>query len=319
MLGVKRIFLVSKIIIALLFIILAILGLIKINRTSYAYETSIRDYVYLGGQSIKINMVASGLIATKDSDVLETGDYIYAINNNILGNTNINEYINDIATDNVLVTFKRNNNILSETVSVATLKEIMGRNSISGNATLTYINPDNLQYAAVGHSILTNTTLSNDFLGTVNQNKITGIIPSTINSVGRFISKAGLAFGKITTANEYGIYGSVSATNNMQLVPVGNKQDIHLGNAKIVTTIDDVVKSYDIVITKLNLDKNETQISFDITDPELINNTNGIIKGMSGSPILQDGLLVGAVSHAINNDFDSGYGLLIEYMLEYTK
>ena len=101
-------------------------------------------------------------------------------------------------------------------------------------------------------------------------------------------------------------------------LPIGLKQEVTIGPAQIFCTIEDTPQYYDIEITRLHLDENHMNrgIEIIVTDPELLKLTGGIIQGMSGSPIIQDGKFVGAVTHVLVNDPTKGYGIFIEEMLE---
>ena len=101
------------------------------------------------------------------------------------------------------------------------------------------------------------------------------------------------------------------------MIDVGTSNEVKLGPAKIFTVLsDNSVGSYDINIINVNFDSETKNILFEIVDKELMNNTNGVIKGMSGSPIVQNNKIIGAVTHAIINDNTKGYGIFITTMLE---
>ena len=97
------------------------------------------------------------------------------------------------------------------------------------------------------------------------------------------------------------------------------KQEVNLGDAQILCTIDGTAKYYDVQLTKLNPSEETVnrQISLTVTDPELLELTGGIVQGMSGAPIIQDGKFVGAVTHVLVQDAAKGYGIFIENMLEH--
>lgn len=101
-------------------------------------------------------------------------------------------------------------------------------------------------------------------------------------------------------------------------VPIAFKQDVKPGKAQILYQIGEEAKTYNIEITDLDYNNNEInqRIVFRVTDDELLSITGGIVQGMSGSPILQDGKIVGAVTHVFVNDPAKGYGIFIENMLK---
>ena len=100
-------------------------------------------------------------------------------------------------------------------------------------------------------------------------------------------------------------------------MPVGYKQDLKIGPAYVLCNVGDGVKEYGAEITRIDMNHEDNNKSFviRITDPELLDVTGGIVQGMSGSPVLQDGKVVGAVTHVFVQDATSGYGIFIENML----
>ncbi len=128
--------------------------------------------------------------------------------------------------------------------------------------------------------------------------------------------------GKITANSSKGIYGSgnsklLSDIKN-EAIPIGLKQDVKEGPAKIICNVDGEAKYYDILVEKVYLEHANVNrgMSIKVTDPELLAITGGIIQGMSGAPIIQDGKLIGAVTHVLVQDATSGYGIFIEEMLK---
>ncbi len=128
--------------------------------------------------------------------------------------------------------------------------------------------------------------------------------------------------GTISLNNSYGIYGALEAPPTHPLypqgLPIGRKDAVHLGPATILSTVDtEGMKEYDIEIVEVTRQNAPAPRSMvvKVTDPRLLEKTGGIVQGMSGSPILQDGRLIGAVTHVYVNDPTMGYGLFIEWML----
>ena len=101
-----------------------------------------------------------------------------------------------------------------------------------------------------------------------------------------------------------------------ETMPIGYKGEVHKGDATILSSVDGTLKEYKIEITGIDLMNTEKRgLNIRITDQELLNITGGIIQGMSGSPIIQDGKIIGAVTHVLVNDPVKGYGIFIEDML----
>ena len=119
-----------------------------------------------------------------------------------------------------------------------------------------------------------------------------------------------------------GIHGKVNSnfdTSNMKLLEYKTKEEVNLGKAEIWTCINgQKIESYDINITSLEKQKSKDikGISFEVVDQDLLNKTGGIIQGMSGSPIIQDDKIIGAVTHVLLSDSKKGYGIYLEFMFE---
>ena len=149
---------------------------------------------------------------------------------------------------------------------------------------------------------------------------VVGIQPSENGTPGskeaRFYSDE--VYGTIRANEESGIFGTYSDTfPNSNVIEVAGPDDVKLGSAQIRTVIsDNTVKNYDIEIININQTNTTKNILFKITDPELLEKTGGVVAGMSGSPIIQDNKIVGAVTHVVVNDPEKGYGIFITTMLE---
>lgn len=201
------------------------------------------------------------------------------------------------------------------------------RSSTAGVGTLTFVNPQTGEFAALGHAISdidTGVTLP-VAEGGIYESRIVQInrgekgLPGEI--VGDFIGEA-QEIGEITDNNDFGIYGAAYAGDVKELpyaegLPIGARSQMHTGDAQILTTLDDGVEAFDCEIEHIEHgeDAQLRSIVVHITDEELIERTGGIVQGMSGSPIIQDGRLIGAVTHVFVNDPTMGYGLYIEWML----
>ena len=105
--------------------------------------------------------------------------------------------------------------------------------------------------------------------------------------------------------------------NCLKTLEVGKPNDLKVGKATIYTVINkETVEEFEVNITKINTNSNIKNISFEVTDPKLLNTSGGIVQGMSGSPIIQDNKIFGAVTHVIINNPTTGYGIFITTMLE---
>ena len=125
--------------------------------------------------------------------------------------------------------------------------------------------------------------------------------------------------GTVEENTSVGIYGNLEKipekAGGESFSPVGFKQEIEEGEARIISTVSGERKEYSIVITDLDYNSENKGILFQVTDPELLNLTGGIVQGMSGSPIIQNGKVIGAVTHVFVQDASKGYGIFIENML----
>ena len=141
--------------------------------------------------------------------------------------------------------------------------------------------------------------------------------------VGNIDYKHGQILGRIETNNDNGIFGTLSDDvrlyDESQALPVGFRHEVKKGEAVVRCCVDGEVKDYTVEIESLELGgsgKNRDMV-IKITDEALLNTTNGIVQGMSGSPIIQDGKIIGAVTHVFVNDSTRGYGIFIEHMLDH--
>jgi len=200
------------------------------------------------------------------------------------------------------------------------------RDNAQGVGTMTYIMEDGT-FGALGHGIndVDISTLMVLESGSLYRTDIINITRGVNGAPGEltgFIEyNEQNVLGEITNNTPYGIFGSISvnskAIRDGEFIPIGLKQDIRRGPAKIICSINDVPTSYEVEITEIFLENDNVNrgIVLKITDPKLLSLTGGIVQGMSGSPIIQDGKLIGAVTHVLVNDSTSGYGIFIENML----
>lgn len=197
------------------------------------------------------------------------------------------------------------------------------RDSSAGIGTLTFYNPQTKTFGGLGHAVCDVDTGEALPLSTGE------VVPARIYGVEKGVSGApgelrgGFetgTLGQLTINGETGIFGKLThLPSAMQTVPVAMKQQAKTGKAQVLTTIDGVKpKLYDIRIDQVRYnDSSPTRnMVIVITDPELLEKTGGIVQGMSGSPILQDGKLVGAVTHVFVNDPTKGFAIFAENMLK---
>jgi len=294
-----------------------------------------------GGENIGIQINTKGIMIVglykvnndypaKDAN-LKVGDIIKKIND--VEVKNIAEMVSTIekATDksNIKVTFIRNNTEIDTTLKLVQQKDgvyrtgLYVKDSINGIGTLTFIDPNTKLYGALGHEIIeSNTSKKLDIKdGKIYKSEVTTIDKSDNGNPGEKNAKyyPDEVYGDIKENTSSGIFGKYSDTlPSTDTLKVGTKEDIKLGEAKIRTVLEkDKIEEFTIKIIKIdeNLATNKN-ILFEITDERLLNKTGGVVQGMSGSPIIQNDMIIGAVTHVIVDDTKMGYGIFITTMLE---
>ena len=296
------------------------------------------DYIIASGKNIGIELKSNNIIIVGSypidnyNPLLETdlrlGDKIIKINGyDITDSKSMQDVINKINTDNIEITYRRNN--IDYQTNLKLHKEdgeyktgLYVRDTIRGVATLTYIDTTNNSFGALGHEILEKSTKSRfeSDNGTIFSSTVTGITKSNDGNPGEknASSNSGDVYGTVKENTDSGIFGTYTATlPNSKMYKVAKPEEIKTGKAEILTVIEgDKVESFEINILKINNTSNTKNILFEVTDDNLLNKTGGIIQGMSGSPIIQDDNIVGAVNFVVVDKTNKGYGIFITTMLE---
>lgn len=198
------------------------------------------------------------------------------------------------------------------------------KDSSSGIGTITFCNNEKTLFAALGHGIRDIET--NEIIplshGEIIKANIKNIIKPANETTGelRGFFSGDSSIGTIELNDESGIYGQLNNPINSDFLPikVAMKQELKKGPAKMISTIEgDIPKVYDINIDKINFDKKSPNknISITIIDKKLIEKTGGVVQGMSGSPIIQNDMLIGALTHVVSNNPLKGYGIFAETMV----
>lgn len=196
------------------------------------------------------------------------------------------------------------------------------RDGTAGIGTVTYIDPDSKAFGGLGHGVCD--SQSGEIMpmneGKVNEVTISGVEKGKKGDPGELQGHfSSNDTGIILSNTEYGVFGIYNSvdTSSLKLLDVGGKEELKEGHATILCTLrDNNICEYDIIIEKINDKDTETKnFIIKITDKELLENTGGIVQGMSGSPIIQNNKLVGAVTHVLVDDPTRGYGIYIENML----
>lgn len=267
--------------------------------------------------------------------ILKSGDYIQKLNGEVVTDKDeLIERIEEGGGEEVRLTVVRDDEIMELNITPA--KDKSGvyrigawvRDNAQGVGTMTYIDADG-KFGALGHGIndVDTSTLMELDDGTLYETEIISIQKGTIGNPGEMVGMIEYSdehiLGDITTNSLQGIFGECNAKAaelvTQDPLPVGLKQEIVKGPALVLCTVDGTPEYYDIEITGIHLDHDNVNRGLDIrvTDPELLEITGGIVQGMSGAPIIQNGKFIGAVTHVLVQDSTRGYGIFIENMLEH--
>ena len=305
--------------------------------------------VYPGGISIGVKINNKGALVVGYSDIsthdglsespgkmagIELGDIIEEVNGeNIETCSDLISKVKTCRNDEMTVKILRGNSEITKKVSL--IKEdneykigLWVRDSTAGIGTLTFYDKDSKTFGALGHPITdgdTNVSF-NIKSGTLLRSSVLSIKKGERGNPGEikglFINE-NESIGSIEKNTNSGIYGNGSSElinpNFGDAMTVAYRDEIKEGHAQIITTVEDGgAKAYDIEILKL-LPQDEPgskSMIIKIVDPVLLEKTGGIVQGMSGSPIIQNGKIIGAVTHVLINKPDVGYGIYIEWMLQ---
>ena len=292
------------------------------------------------GKAVGVKIYTDGLLVVGTSEVngenvskkygIKINDRIEKINNQLINSTEeFSKTVNENPSGVALSIKRDNQDILINAVPVLSEDNIyrLGlwvRDSTAGIGTVTYYNPQNNSFAALGHGI-------NDIdTGNILSVKSGNILNCDILSVSKSskghpgeINGAfdGNTIGNISINSQIGIYGNMSCDefSSDNTIPVAAKEQIGESDAYILSdVIGQKTEKYSIKINKSTNDSDKGLI-IEITDPRLIDCTGGIVQGMSGSPIIQNGMLIGAVTHVFVNNPTKGYGTLAENMIDMTN
>ncbi len=277
---------------------------------------------------------SDGLVYEPADQIVQSGDYILSVNGKTVSRKEeLVELVNASGGKAVVLKILREEKTIELKIKPVLLQDnsyklgIWVRDDMAGVGTLTYICQD-LKYGALGHPVSDGDTGTMIRLaeGKVYDTDIVGIVKGKDGSPGELTGvinyKEENCLGNIEENTPTGINGTLNKMlEEMEdaYVEVGMKQDIHTGEAYILSSLDGSLQQYRIDIDEVDLNCKEENkgILFHVTDDLLLSETGGIVQGMSGSPILQDGKIIGAVTHVFISDATKGYGVFIEKMLEH--
>lgn len=297
------------------------------------------------GEAIGMKLYTDGVLVVGMSEIegkkpyentgIKEGDRIIQINENNINNTM--ELIKEVNASNgnkINIKYMHNDDTITTSIKPAKNSSneyklgLWVRDAAAGVGTLTFYEPSTGMFACLGHGILDVDTsklikISNGELVTTNildikkgRKGTPGEIKGTIES--------GYTVGQISKNTEFGIFGvlntpSYLSINTKDAIEVASREEIKIGNAEIICELENGKKEhYNIEIQKVfnNNNQDNKSMLIKITDEKLIDKTGGIIQGMSGAPIIQNGKFVGAVTHVLVNDPTMGYGVFADIMLK---
>ena len=315
----------------------SLLGLIPVHETrvNVVEERTLIP----GGQAVGVALKTRGVLVVSDAAkgrALRAGDVILSADGkNVESTKALSEQVGMAQTDTVRLEVLRG----GQTITVDAQAEpdpsdgrrklgVWVRDSTAGVGTLTYIDPANQAYGALGHAIVDADTgrLLAAREGAILHASIVGVTKGQSGKAGELkgnFLKAGEQIGSLMENCEYGIYGVLDDMPENLLYPqglrAGARSAVHTGTASIIATVDaDGPQEYGVEIVRCFAQSEPSQkgMILRVTDERLLEKTGGIVQGMSGSPILQDGRIIGAVTHVYLSDATQGFGMYIEWMLE---
>lgn len=328
---------------------LKLLGLIPIKR--FDVNVVKRQSLVPGGNALGVRLNTKGVLVVAVTDILgvdgkrynpakeagiKTGDSILEINDiKVKDAEHVVELLNQAQDKKIKIVIERNRiRFETEVIPVKSMQDncyrlgIWVRDKTAGIGTLTFYNSDSKIFGALGHGITDMDTgnLLNVEYGKITNAKIVNIEQGRRGSPGEIrgiFYETENILGEIIKNSPYGIFGVIGdefiRSNKTKPIPIGFKEEVKEGKAHILTTINnDKIEKFEIEIIKAQPQQYPSQKSMTvkITDKRLLQKTGGIVQGMSGSPIIQNGKLIGAITHVFVNDPTKGYGIYIEWMLD---
>lgn len=299
--------------------------------------------LYPGGQTFGIRMNTKGVVVVGISEVecdsgrknpagdagIHVSDVIISIDGKDVNTVDeVTDAIADSEGKGVKICLLRDGKKSEHTLKAVKSKEdgfyragLWIRDCTAGIGTVTYINPEDMSFGGLGHGVCDADTgeLMPLGSGTVFSVTVSDIVKGQNGSPGELKGYFNAGKTGVMTANDRtGVYGIITeAPKGVTPVEIALHDEVKSGPATIRCALNDgEVKEYAVTIEKLPGRSEEKNMVIHVTDQALLDKTGGIIQGMSGSPIMQNGKLIGAVTHVLINDPTTGYGIFIENMLE---
>ena len=293
----------------------------------------------VGGEAVGIQISTKGVLVAELAQVetekgslcpakeagIQKGDFIIEIDGEEVNSAaQLSECVAQKGGDGVELKVQRGNESFCREIKPVQSAEkqwMLGmwlRDGLSGVGTITYMDPESKSYGALGHSISDGESgillPLND--GSISDAEIVSVTKGCAGKPGELNGCADVhkVLGTVEKNTVFGIFGKMKVPVTGKLMDTG---EASVGKACIISTVQGrETKEYDVEISRVVRDGEKSHLILRVTDPELLSITGGIVQGMSGSPIIQNGKLVGAVTHVLVNDPTRGYGIFIENMLD---
>ncbi len=300
------------------------------------------------GKAIGMKLYTDGVLVVGLSEIegkkpyensgIKEGDRIIEINQNQIDTTEeLMEEVNKSNGQNISIKYMRDEKTITTSIQPVKNSEnqyklgLWVRDAAAGVGTLTFYEPSSGMFGTLGHGILDIDT--SDLIKIANGELVTtNILSITKGEKGqpgeiRGTIEAGYTIGQISKNTNFGVFGKITNLaqaniSNLEAIELSSRDEIKTGKAQIICELENgKTQYYDIEIQKIFLNNNQNNKSMliKVTDQELIEKTGGIIQGMSGAPIIQNGKFVGAVTHVLVNDPTMGYGVFADIMLKEMK
>ncbi len=329
-------------------LMLSLMGILPLKKVEV--QVSPEKRLIPGGSALGVAMRTEGVLVVGTSDLsqhaspaslsgIKPGDVLRRVDGvDIVSAQQLTELIARLGEKPLPVEYQRNGTVMTTTMtprmdaSTGTVR--MGawvRDSTAGVGTLSFYDPETGRYAALGHAITDGDTGQ---VLTVGQGQILkadvvavqkGVKGTPGELKGSFLMDP-QTLGDIRRNSTLGIYGTMQSAPANPIypdgLPIGLRSGVHEGPATILSTVDGTgMQEFTVEITRVNVQNAPAPKSMviKVTDPRLLETTGGIVQGMSGSPIIQDGRIIGAVTHVFVSDPTQGYGLYVDWMLGETE
>lgn len=309
---------------------------VKVVEKSFAYPVGLPVGLYLKTQGVMIIGTGelendAGNIVSPAKDKVKEGEYIVKFNeHNVSNKSQLSYLINENGNKDILLTVRGENGIRTLRLKPVKSKEgeymlgIWVRDDSQGIGTMTYITENN-KFAALGHGISDIDTgkLLSSHNGTIYNANIWGVKKGEKGKPGGLCGTISYneknVIGAIEDNKYCGLFGTIDtdiiSTYHLEKKEIAFHNEIEKGKAQIQFISEGKINHYDIEIIEINENNKEKNMVIKIVDKNLLKKTNGIVQGMSGSPILQNGKIIGAVTHVMVNDPTKGYGIFAEQMI----